>query len=66
VGETQACGSGACAAAAVAHERRLVGRQVTVHQPGGDVTVDLGSENIVLTGPAEYVCDVEFPEHAWR
>ena len=76
VGETQACGSGACAVAAAAHQRGLVGRRVTVHQPGGDVTVDLdgrGDGNIVLTGPAEYVCDVEWPTgapageaQAWR
>ena len=76
VGETQACGTGACAVVAAAHKRGLVGRRVTVHQPGGDVTVDLGdlgADPIVLTGPAEYVCDVEWPTgvpageaHAWR
>lgn len=60
VGETQACGSGACAAAAVAYDRGLVGDRVTVHQPGGDVTVQLG-DPIVLTGPATYICDVEYP-----
>jgi diaminopimelate epimerase len=60
VGETLACGSGACAAAAVAHERGLVGERVTVHQPGGDVRVEL-ADPIVLTGPVEYVCDVEWP-----
>ncbi len=67
VGETQACGTGACAAAAVAHDRGLVGNRVTVHQPGGDVTVELEGDQIVLTGPAEYVCDVEWPEAGvWR
>ncbi|MDQ4097782.1 MAG: diaminopimelate epimerase [Actinomycetota bacterium] len=65
VGETLACGSGASAAAAVAHERGLVGERVTVHQPGGDVTVQL-ADPIVLTGPVEYICDVEWPEAAWR
>jgi diaminopimelate epimerase len=62
VGETQACGSGACAAAAVAHAENKVGGRVTVHQPGGDVTVRLG-QSITLTGPAAYICDVEWP--AW-
>jgi len=73
VGETEACGTGACAAAAAAHQRGLVGRRVTVHQPGGDVTVDLGGDTITLTGPAEYVCDVDWPTwgpagkaQAWR
>jgi diaminopimelate epimerase len=63
VGETQACGSGACAAAAVAHAQGRVAEQVTVHQPGGDVTVQLGDPT-TLTGPAAYICDVEWP--AWR
>ena len=61
VGETSACGSGACAAAAVAHAEGRVGPVVTVHQAGGDVTVDLRGPEIVLTGPAAYVCDVEYP-----
>jgi diaminopimelate epimerase len=70
VGETQACGSGSCAAAFAAHAWGLVGEQVTVHQPGGAVVVEL-ADPIVLTGPAEYVCDVEWPaytgaERTWR
>ena len=35
-GETQSCGTGACAAAAVAHRRGLVGEQVRVDVLGGD------------------------------
>jgi diaminopimelate epimerase len=58
VGETQACGSGSCAAAAVAHAKGLVGETVTVYQPGGAVTVRLGHP-IVLTGPAEFVFEGE-------
>lgn len=50
VGETRSCGTGACAAATVAHRRGLVGPRVTVHVPGGDLTVELG-ERIRLTGP---------------
>jgi len=61
VGETQACGSGASAAAAVAHAENRVGERVTVRQPGGAVTVDLSGDTIVLTGPAEFVCEVEYP-----
>lgn len=59
VGETLACGSGACAAAVVARHRQLVGEQVTVRQPGGDLLVDLSGDVVVLTGPAEFVCRVE-------
>jgi diaminopimelate epimerase len=50
VGETRSCGTGACAAATVAHRRGLVGPRVTVHVPGGDLTVEL-AERIRLTGP---------------
>jgi diaminopimelate epimerase len=59
VGETMACGTGACAAAVAAHKWGMVGDQVTVHQPGGAVRVDLSGPQIVLTGPAVWVCSVE-------
>jgi diaminopimelate epimerase len=59
VGETLACGTGACAAAVAGHKWGMVGERVTVHQPGGDLHVDLGGEQIVLTGPATWVCSVE-------
>ena len=41
VGETAACGTGSCAAAAVAHDLGLVGRRVRVHNPGGVLEVEL-------------------------
>lgn len=59
VGETQACGTGACAAAAAAHAWGLVGPRVTVHQPGGPAEVELGADGIVLTGPTVRVARVE-------
>ena len=62
VGETLSCGTGACAAAAVAHRRGLVGERVTVHLPGGDLTVELaddGRGTIRLGGPVVHVFDVE-------
>jgi len=59
VGETLACGTGACAAAVAAHTWGLVGRRVTIHQPGGAVQVDLTGPQIVLTGPATWVATVE-------
>ena len=58
-GETQACGTGSCAAAAAAHAWGLVGRNVTVHNPGGDLDVEVGEDTMLLTGPAEYVATVE-------
>jgi len=58
-GETEASGSGSCASAAAAHAWELVGSHVTVHNPGGDLEVDIGDETVVLTGPAEHIATVE-------
>ncbi len=66
VGETTACGSGACAAAVVARREGTVGDRVTVHQPGGDVVVDLSGPTVLLTGPARFVCTVEWPDGPGR
>jgi diaminopimelate epimerase len=59
VGETQACGSGACAAAAAVHAWGLVGERVVVHQVGGDAEVDLRPDGVVLSGPTERVARIE-------
>ena len=58
-GETTACGSGSCAAAAALHDWGLVGATAVVHNPGGDVTVGLDGGEAVLTGPAQFVATVE-------
>ena len=58
VGETLSCGTGACAAAAVAHRRGLVGDAVTVKVAGGDLAVELG-DTVRLGGPVVHVFDVE-------
>ena len=53
-GETQACGSGACAAAVAAIQQELVDSPVTVHLTGGDLTIDWQGEGqpLIMTGPA--------------
>jgi diaminopimelate epimerase len=58
VGETLSCGTGACAAVAVAHHRGMVGETVTVKVPGGDLAVELG-DTVRLGGPVVHVFDVE-------
>jgi diaminopimelate epimerase len=59
VGETLSCGTGACAAAAVAHRRGLVADdRIVVHVPGGDLTVELG-QTVRLGGPVVHVFDVD-------
>lgn len=54
VGETRACGTGACATAIAAMRRGLVERgTVTVHLPGGALRIGWGPDNrITMTGPA--------------
>jgi diaminopimelate epimerase len=59
VGETLACGTGACAAAAAAYDLGLVGSRVVVHQPGGAAVVELRDDTVTLTGPAVHVATVE-------
>ena len=58
-GITMACGTGSCAAAAAAHAWGLVGPTVVVHNPGGDVTVELTDDEALLTGPTVWIADVE-------
>jgi diaminopimelate epimerase len=64
VGETLACGSGACAAAVAMHRWGRVGASVTVYQRGGAVTVELRSDGtVVLSGTSCRVaaCRVRTP-----
>ncbi|SFH94184.1 diaminopimelate epimerase [Planctomicrobium piriforme] len=52
-GETQACGTGACAAAVAAALNGLTGRKVLCHLPGGDLTLEWAeSDEVYMTGPA--------------
>jgi diaminopimelate epimerase len=53
-GETFACGTGACAAAAAANRLSKVGSKVTVHLLGGDLQVDI-AEHLFMSGAAEKV-----------
>ncbi len=56
-GVTEACGTGAVAAARAAHDWGLVGSQVLVHMPGGDAVVEVG-DPMVLRGPTAHVAEV--------
>ena len=60
VGETLSCGSGACAAAAVAvREMGLTVGTVAVDLPGGRLTVVIAADRCILSGPAEIVATGE-------
>ncbi|MCP4791541.1 MAG: diaminopimelate epimerase [Gammaproteobacteria bacterium] len=57
VGETQACGTGACAAVASGIEQGLLDADVTVHLRGGDLRIEWQGESqpLFMTGPATHV-----------
>jgi len=57
VGETQACGSGACAAAVAAIKQGLVDKTIEIKLLGGKLTIEWQGEGqpILMTGPAETV-----------
>ena len=58
VGETPACGTGACGAVAVCHRWQLIEDRVKVELPGGKLTIEWDggiAEGIWMTGPAEHV-----------
>ena len=57
-GVTEACGTGACAAAFAASTWGLVDGPVLVHMPGGVATVDASGDTVVLTGPARCIASV--------
>ena len=64
VGETLACGSGACAAVAVLAQRGRVDAEggVAVKLPGGTlyVRIDADSGNIYMGGPTAFVFEGEW------
>jgi diaminopimelate epimerase len=58
-GITQACGTGSCAIAGATRAWGLTGDKVTIHNPGGDLGVELQGDTAFLTGPATYIGRVE-------
>jgi len=53
VGETRACGTGACAALVAAHRRGLVDRRATVECVGGELVIEWreSDSHVLMTGP---------------
>ena len=55
VGETLACGSGACAAVIHGIQLGLLEDKVKAHLKGGDAFVEYNGDTIYLSGPGEFV-----------
>jgi diaminopimelate epimerase len=53
VGETRACGTGACAALVAAHRRGFVDRRATMECPGGELVIEWreADGHVLMTGP---------------
>ena len=62
VGETLACGSGACAAAAVLIRRGRIDREVVVSLPGGELGIAWPTDTaqVAMTGPTAFVFEGEW------
>jgi len=62
VGETLACGSGACAAVVALARRGRIGREATVSLPGGDLRIRWADDQaeVVMAGPATFVFEGEW------
>ena len=65
VGETAACGTGACAAVVALQRQRLLGPGVQVHLPGGTLAIHhQPGGNVHMTGPAVEVANGDVDD-AW-
>ena len=62
-GETMACGTGACATLAAAVLNGLTERKATLLLNGGSLEIfwDERTDHILMTGPAEFVYDGDWP-----
>jgi len=64
-GITEACGTGACAAAVAAARWGMAAPkdgEIVVAMDGGVATVRLGADGVTLVGPATFVATIEVPE----
>lgn len=60
VGQTLACGTGACASVAVLNKLRVVDNTVLVKTLGGSLNIEIIKENVYMTGEANLICKGEF------
>jgi diaminopimelate epimerase len=60
VGWTEACGTGSCAVAAILRRDGLASDRVVVENPGGTLEVRFDGDQATLTGPLQFIADVEW------
>lgn len=61
VGETKACGTGACAVAAMAVHKNFANKNMQVQMPGGNLMLEVDDKySITMTGPVEFEHKGEF------
>jgi diaminopimelate epimerase len=66
-GYTLASGSSSCAAAAVAHRLGFCDKKITVHMPGGELTIVFSEDfSAVMTGPVAKVAEGEMAEEVFQ
>ena len=66
IGETQACGTGACASVVAARLHGYVDGDVEVQLPGGPLRIEWdGSGPVFLSGPAKFVFASEWTAASW-
>jgi diaminopimelate epimerase len=61
-GLTLACGTGACASAAVLHDKALINHEVELKAPGGILRVEINNEIITLIGEARLIAIGDYIE----
>ncbi len=64
VGQTAACGTGACAALVAAHRRGLAGRAATLEMDGGELFIEWRErdDHVLMTGPVAVEFSGSLPE----
>lgn len=63
VGETMACGSGACAIAVASNILGYTGRKIDIRLPGGTLNLEYNEDGeVILGGPAQMVFEGKWPD----